>query len=49
LTLRWNQKDIPSFIGQSQARSKKNAKQKALTNLIDKLISEGHIARGFRE
>ena len=49
LFLKWEDKITPKVCASGQARAKKNAKKKALTQLIENLIFQGFICRGFRD
>jgi hypothetical protein len=49
LTLKWDDRVTPKMHAKASASSKKIAKRKALAQMIDDLICQGFIARGFRE
>jgi hypothetical protein len=49
LTLKWDDKATPPLIAKGDATVRKVAKRRALSSLVDTLIAQGMIARGFKE
>lgn len=49
LTLRWEDRITPHVRAKATANSKKNAKRRALAEMVEALICQGYIARGFKE
>jgi len=48
VTLKWEDRLLPTIIENTEARSKKSAKKKALAKLIESIIHQGYIGYGFR-
>lgn len=46
--LKWDDRMTPMLSAQGEAKTKKIAKRKSLSQLVDLLISQGFIYRGFK-
>lgn len=49
LSLKWEDRITPQIHSKAEANTKKIAKRKALAQMIETIICQGYIARGFRE
>jgi hypothetical protein len=49
VTLKWEDRTLPTIIQASDARSKRSAKKRALKKLVESIVNYGYIGLGFRE
>ena len=48
MRLKWEDRNTPTIFSEGWAKTKKMAKKKALSQMVNLLISQGFIHRGFK-